>query len=341
MGNGYGSSSSSLHAAKLPPARLEGVSTREIGRLLSRVENGEAATVLAALAPAGCAHVVGITGPPGVGKSTLVDKLIEHVRRDELRVAVLAVDPSSPFSGGAILGDRVRMNRHAADRGVFIRSMAARRALGGLAAATRDAIRVLDAAGYDLIVLETVGVGQNELDVVRAADTVLVLVAPGLGDAIQALKAGVLEIADVFVVNGTDRPGADRTVVELRGMLALGPQQRQTLRWQVPIVETVATTGQGVERLWATVGQHRESLGAGGELQARRRERIRDHVLDLLFERFRSALLRALDVDEQARQLLDEASSGQLDPHQAAERIFSQWQQRRPTLSDDREELTN
>jgi LAO/AO transport system kinase len=321
---------------------------REIGRLLSRAENGEGATVLGAIATGARAHVVGITGPPGVGKSTLVDKLIEHVRRDGLRVAVLAVDPSSPFSGGAILGDRVRMNRHAADRGVFIRSMAARRALGGLAAATQDAIRVLDAAGYDVIFLETVGVGQNELDVVRAADTVLVLVAPGLGDAIQALKAGVLEIADLFVVNGADRPGADMTMVDLRGMLALGPQHRQTAGWQVPIVDTIATTGQGIERLWAMVRQHRESLDAGGELHVRRRDRIRAHVLDLLFERCRKSLLGALDVDERLRSLLGAASSGRLDPHLAADRIFSQWQPQQvatnsvsaPTRCDRREELT-
>ena len=228
---------------------------RAVGRLLSLVEDESPALreVMAALAPfTGRAHVVGITGAPGVGKSTSTSALVAAWRRDGRRVGVVAVDPSSPFSGGALLGDRIRMSEHATDPGVFIRSMASRGHLGGLAWATPQAVRVLDAAGCDVVLVETVGVGQSELEIASLADTTLVLVAPGMGDGIQAAKAGILEVADVFVVNKADRDGADRVVSDLRHMQSLGPkspaQAKVDGEWIAPVVKTVAARGEVYKR---------------------------------------------------------------------------------------------
>jgi LAO/AO transport system kinase len=252
---------------------------RDIARLISLVENGAEAVpaLMRALAVSvGAARVVGITGSPGVGKSTTTSALITALRSRGQRVGVLAVDPSSPFSGGALLGDRIRMQEHATDDGVFIRSMASRGHLGGLSATTPQALRVLEAAGFDVVLIETVGVGQSEVEVAAAADTTLVLLAPGMGDGIQAAKAGILEVGDIFVVNKADRDGADSTVRELRNMTALG--DRAAGGWVPPVLKTVASTQVGITELVEAIDRHAAWLTESGELDVRRVKRARDEV---------------------------------------------------------------
>ena len=254
-----------------------------LARLLSLVEAGGPGAVeaLARLYPhTGGAWTIGMTGAPGAGKSTLTDRLIARIRQDGASVGVLAVDPSSPFTGGAILGDRVRMQGHATDPDVFIRSMASRGHLGGLATATPQAVRVLDAVGIPWVIIETVGVGQVEVEVAGAADTTVVVVNPGWGDAVQTQKAGLLEIADVLVVNKADRAGRDETVQDLHRMLALGAERE----WTPPVVETVATEGRGIDDLWSAVGAHRAHLEDGGRLAAKRADRTRDELRALVRE---------------------------------------------------------
>jgi len=259
----------------------------------------------------GRAYTVGVTGSPGVGKSTLAGALVAHARRRELSVAVLAVDPTSPFSGGALLGDRLRMQEHATDPGVFIRSMATRGHLGGMALAAPEAIRVLDAAGMDLVIVETVGVGQAEVEVAAATDTTLVVVSPGWGDAIQVAKAGILEVADVFVVNKADRDGAAAAVRDLEQMIRMGPP----LDWTPPVVSTSATTGMGIEELWDAMVRHRRHEEATGGLDERRRERLLREVAALAGERIRGLVRRRLDAD---RTLVDDLVSRRRDPLTAA-----------------------
>jgi LAO/AO transport system kinase len=301
-------------------------SPRALARAISRVERGgpEAEALMRRLGPRPLrAWTIGITGPPGAGKSTLIDRLIAVARERGKTVGVIAVDPSSPFTGGAILGDRVRMVGHSGDSGVFVRSMAARDSLGGLAAASRDAARLLDAYGFDVIVLETVGVGQSELDVVKVADSVAVIAVPGLGDAVQTLKAGILEVADLFVVNMADRPGADRTAAELRAMLQLGDDDPDG--WTPPIVETVAVEergANGVEPLWDEMERHYAHLEASGELDRRRRRRIETEVLELVDRELRARLRADVSRGGRVGRLLDEARAGALDPHTAAAAIL-------------------
>jgi len=259
------------------------------------------------------ARVIGITGAPGAGKSTTVNALVVALRERAERVAVLAVDPSSPFSGGALLGDRVRMQGHATDPGVFIRSMASRGQLGGLAAATPMAIRALDAAGFDVILVETVGVGQAELEIASAADSTIVVVVPGMGDSIQAAKAGILEIADVLVVNKADRPDTAATVTDLRNMTALSPAA-----WRPPVVPTVATTSGGIAELVAELDRHWSWLSASGDLERRRRARARDEVLATAFVAVRAALDGPL-LDALAGQVAD----GALDSHEASAKLLA------------------
>ncbi len=250
--------------------RIRAGEVRAIARGISLVETGEPGDLLARLAgAAGRAFVVGVTGPPGAGKSTRVDRLIAQWRQAGRRVGVIAVDPSSPFSGGAILGDRVRMQAHAEDAGVFIRSMAARGHAGGIARATADAVRVLDAAGFDPILVETVGVGQAEVDIVRLADVSVVVLAPGSGDDVQAMKAGLMEIGDVFVVNKADREGADRAVAAIQSMLALDDQMRPG--WRPPVIATVGTSGQGVAELAEALAAFQRD--AADLIRERRRDR--------------------------------------------------------------------
>jgi LAO/AO transport system kinase len=250
-----------------------------VARLISLVEDASPLLreVMSALGPdAGRAHVLGITGAPGVGKSTSTNALIAAMRRAGKRVGVLAIDPSSPFSGGALLGDRVRMGDHALDRDVYIRSMGARGHLGGLAWSTPQAVRVLDAAGCDVVVVETVGVGQSEVEVAGLADTTLVLLAPGMGDGIQAAKAGILEIGDVYVINKADRDGADQVRRDLRSMLALGELPEGA--WRPPIIKTIAHKGEGMDEVVAALDAHRDHLESSGEMQRRRTRRARDEI---------------------------------------------------------------
>lgn len=299
---------------------------RAVARLISLVENGgsQLPAVAAALAPhTGRAHVVGLTGPPGVGKSTSTSVLVGALRAQGRRVGVLAVDPSSPFSGGALLGDRVRMGEHATDEGVFIRSMATRGHLGGLAWATPQALRVLDAAGCDLVLIETVGVGQSEVEVVALADTTVVLLAPGMGDGVQAAKAGILEVADVFVVNKADRDGAAQTVRDLRHMMSLGAAADTGWTsggWVRPVVSTVAVRGEGVEELVEALDAHRAHLDATGERERRRLARAESEIEAITVERVRARIgdLRgATGLAELARRVV----AGELDPYRAADEL--------------------
>ena len=293
-----------------------------LARLLTLVERGGAdAEQVARLAHrrAGRAYTIGITGAPGAGKSTLTHALLRHLRQGEHEVGVLAVDPSSPFSGGAILGDRVRMTGHADDAGVFIRSMASRGHLGGLALATRDAIRVLDASGLGLVVVETVGVGQVEVAIAGAADTTVVVVNPGWGDAVQVSKAGLVEIADVLVVNKAELAGAEAAVRDLEGVLRLVGSVAGG--WRPPVVLTSAPDGRGVPELWQAITCHRAALQASGELDRRRRQRLatelRELVLRRLEDRATAPGLGGFDA------LVDEVAAGRLDPWSAADALLS------------------
>ncbi|WP_300007890.1 methylmalonyl Co-A mutase-associated GTPase MeaB [Pseudonocardia sp.] len=292
---------------------------RAVARLISLVENGgsELPAVTAALAPhTGHAHVVGLTGPPGVGKSTSTSVLVTALRAQGRRVGVLAVDPSSPFSGGALLGDRVRMGQHATDDGVFIRSMATRGRLGGLARATPQALRVLDAAGCDVVLVETVGVGQSEVEVVALADTTVVLLAPGMGDGVQAAKAGILEVADVFVVNKADRDGAAQTARDLKHMMSLGDAGS----WTPPVVSTVAARGEGVEELVAALDAHRAHLDASGERERRRIARAESEIEAIALERVRARLADVRGATGLVS-LAKRVVAGELDPYAAAEEL--------------------
>jgi LAO/AO transport system ATPase len=301
---------------------------RAVARLISLVEDASPALreVAAALAPhTGHAQVLGLTGSPGVGKSTTTTALVRAFRQAGKRVGVLAVDPSSPFSGGALLGDRVRMQDHAGDSGVYIRSMASRGHLGGLAWATPQAMRVLDAAGCDVVLVETVGVGQSELEIASLADTTLVLVAPGMGDGIQAAKAGILEVADVFVVNKADRDGADQTVRDLRYMLSLGGRHSEAGAWRPPIIKTIAAreTGNGIDEVLEKVEAHREWLESSGEGHRRRSERAAREIEAIALATLRE---RIGDVHGSAAlgSLADTVVAGGTDPYTAADQLVEQ-----------------
>jgi LAO/AO transport system kinase len=295
---------------------------RAVARLISLVEDASPALrdVMAELVPhSGNAMVIGLTGAPGVGKSTTTSALVSAYRKLGKRVGVLAIDPSSPFSGGALLGDRVRMQEHATDAGVFIRSMASRGHLGGLSWATPQALRVLDAAGCDVVLVETVGVGQSEVEVAGLADTTVVLVAPGMGDGIQAAKAGILEIGDVFVVNKADREGADATVRDLRHMLTLG-ERRDPGDWRPPVAKLVASRGEGLSDLADALDKHRAWLAETGGLRRRRHRRVVDEIeaIALVALRARMAdLRRGTRLDDLAEQVL----AGDLDPYAAADQL--------------------
>jgi len=301
---------------------------RAVARLISLVEDAAPAMrrATAALAPhAGNAHVIGITGAPGVGKSTSTSALVSAFRARGQRVGVLAVDPSSPFSGGALLGDRVRMQEHATDPGVFIRSMASRGHLGGLSWATPQAVRVLDAAGCDVVLVETVGVGQSEVEVAGAADTTLVLLAPGMGDGVQAAKAGILEIGDVFVVNKADREGAETTLRELRHMLTLGSGPRSGPSddpWKPAVVKTVASRGEGVDDVLAAIDAHREWLARTGVLAQRRQVRAAGEIEAIALAELR-ARMGDLRGDARLSALAERVAVGELDPYSAADTLVA------------------
>ena len=278
--------------------------------------------VMAALAPhAGQAAVIGLTGSPGVGKSTTTSALLTAYRKEGRRVGVLAVDPSSPFTGGALLGDRVRMQEHATDPGVYIRSMGSRGHLGGLSWATPQAVRVLDAAGCEVVIVETVGVGQAEVEVASLADTTVVLLAPGMGDAIQAAKAGILEVADVYVVNKADRDGADHTVRDLRTMMSLA-EKPEAGAWKPPIVKTVAARGEGIDDLVAALARHRRWLTESGRLETRRRARIADEIEAIALTAVR-AQLGDLRGGSALTDLADAVLAGTTDPYAAADELVA------------------
>jgi LAO/AO transport system kinase len=296
---------------------------RSLARLVSLVEDesAELRRVMKVIAPlTGHAHIVGLTGSPGVGKSTVTGALVRVYRDAGLRVGVLAVDPSSPFSGGALLGDRVRMQDHATDDQVFIRSMASRGHLGGLSWATPQAVRILAAAGFDVVLIETVGVGQAEVEIASLADTALVVVAPGLGDSIQAAKAGILEIADIFAVNKSDRPGAQEVVRDLRSMLAMASYGAND--WKPPIVSTSAATGDGITDLAAAIDKHRDWLAASGQLDERRLGRVREEISAIAVGELRQRM-GGLPGQPRLDELAGRVLAGDLDPYSAADELIS------------------
>lgn len=303
-------------------AQMRDGSRRALARLLTCVENGhpKLAEIGAAIAPyTGRAQIVGLTGPPGVGKSTSTNALVEAYRKDGRTVGVLAVDPSSPFSGGALLGDRIRMVGHSGDEGVFVRSMATRGHLGGLAAAAPAALRVLDAAGFDIVLVETVGVGQSEVHIAGLADTTIVLLAPGAGDSIQAAKAGVLEVGDLFVVNKADRDGAPATVRDLRHIISLG-MSGEPGEWRPEVVSTVAEKAQGVEDVVAAVEAHRAWMLEHDELSVRRRRRAAGEIEELAVRRLRERWERP-NAEVKLDDLAEAVARGVLDPYAAAQAV--------------------
>jgi len=306
--------------------RLRSGDGRAVARLISLVEDGtrdQLREVAESLNPlSGRALVLGLTGSPGVGKSTLANAMVAAYRRAGRTVAVLAVDPSSPFTGGALLGDRVRMQHHAGDRGVYIRSMATRGHLGGLARATPQAVRVLDAAGCEVVLVETVGVGQAEVEVAGLADTTLVVLAPGFGDAVQVAKAGILEVADLFVVNKADKEGADLVARDLRQMLHLG----EARPWSVPVVKAVAERGDGIDELVERIAAHGDHLAASGELAERRRRRAAREVEEIVLADLR-AELGELGRGEALDKLAELVATGELGPYAAADQLLGRVRQ--------------
>jgi LAO/AO transport system kinase len=302
--------------------RLLAGDRRALARVVTLIENGAPQThrILAQLhAHGGRAHVVGFTGSPGAGKSTLVTAITRELRARGQRVGIVAVDPTSPFTGGAILGDRIRMAELAGDPHIFIRSMASRGSLGGLAVSTRDVVRALDAAGFDTIIIETVGAGQAEVEIVRAAQTVVVVTVPGMGDDIQAIKAGIFEIADVFVVNKADRPGADQMAAELRMLLSLD-ERRKERAWKVPIVKTSAASGEGVPELADKLAAHLEYLRESGQLSARNERQARSEMLALLHQALLAKIESTVSPEEWQR-LITEVVDRTTDPYTAAATI--------------------
>jgi LAO/AO transport system kinase len=308
-------------AAKDLEERLLNREKRALARAISLIENGDpaGAEIVSALYPrTGKARIVGFTGPPGVGKSTLIGALVKELRAHDRRVGVLSIDPSSPFTRGALLGDRIRLSEHFLDEGVFIRSMASRGALGGLAEASLQAALVMDAAGFEEVLLETVGVGQAEIDIVDHADTVVLALMPGSGDSIQALKAGVMEIPDVIVVNKAEHPLTDTMVREIRTALSLGPAGD----WKVPIVKTVASKGEGIAELLDAIERHRAHVEETGTLEKRRARNLRSEVLGLAAARMRRELEARVEEDQDVAELLDEVVSRRTDPATAAARLL-------------------
>ncbi len=300
-----------------------------LARLITRVENrgAEIPEIMRSVQPRlGRAHVLGITGPPGAGKSTLVDRVISYLRAEGTAVGVLAIDPSSPFTGGAVLGDRIRMQTHTLDPGVFIRSMATRGSLGGLAAATGDVLKLMDAFGFPWVLVETVGVGQTELDIVKLADTTIVALVPESGDSVQAMKAGLMEVADIFVVNKADREGAHALMAELRFSVHLhysSSASSKDIDWETPVLATQAVSDVGVAELLAEIKRHRAVLGASGVLEKRRQARRRAELRTLLVERFASEVLAGMEQDRAIAPVIDAVAEGTLDSYSAVSQILS------------------
>jgi LAO/AO transport system kinase len=295
---------------------------RALAQLMTRVEqqHADVPAIMQEITPTlGNAYCIGITGPPGAGKSTVTDRLTAYVRQQGKTVGIIAVDPSSPFSGGALLGDRIRMQQHYLDEGVFIRSMATRGSHGGVPQAARGMCKLLDAFGKEVIFIETVGVGQTELDIVETADTTVVLLVPESGDTIQTMKAGIMEIADVFVINKADRDGAEHMVRELRTLVHVHPMSTW---WETPVLATQADKNVGLAELWQTVEKHRQRLMETGHLAMRRRAHRRQELFDLLHQRLRLALTALLEKQADMLGLLEQVEAGSLDPYTATEQLF-------------------
>ncbi len=295
---------------------------RAIAKGITHVEDGtsEAEKIMALLYPhTGKAHVIGITGSGGVGKSTLIEKLVKELRSQGKTVGVVAVDPTSPFSGGAFLGDRIRMQELTVDEGVFIRSMATRNNPGGLSLATRDTVRILDASGKDIIIIETVGAGQAEVDIIKVAPTVVVMLAPGFGDEIQAIKAGIMEIGDIFAINKADRENADKAVIDIQAMLQLGNQKS---KWIPPIVKTIATTGEGIIELLEKIREHKEYLSKG-EDSLRQRRIVREELEEALKKKTADYILDTLQKQGELDRLISKLLSREIDPLSAAEEALT------------------
>ena len=298
--------------------RLLAGEQRALSRVISMLERGEpaAADVMRSIdSRTGHAYTLGITGPPGAGKSTIVDQLTRHLRGQDMRVGIVAVDPTSPFSGGALLGDRIRMQRHYLDSGVFIRSIATRGQAGGLPRIVKGVARALDAAGYDVVIIETVGVGQTELGIMGVADTVVVALIPEAGDAIQALKAGVMEIADLYVVNKSDRDGADQMAASVTSMLHMS---LTTPAWVPPVMMTAAHTGQGIEELWGKLQEHHAFLESSGTLEARRGEHRTQEFVEVVEEELVRRLRRLVQTDISLLAVLEQVASKEAEPYSAA-----------------------
>jgi len=311
---------------------LEGISKdiltgdrRSLARALSVVEDGGPAAawlVRKLYGHSGTAHLIGVTGSPGVGKSTLVDALIAEIRRTgDLKVGVLAVDPSSPFTGGAILGDRIRMQTHTLDKKVFIRSMANRGHSGGTALATYDAVRMLEASGYDIVIIETVGVGQSELAIAKTADTTVLVLMPGSGDDVQAIKSGIMEIGDLFVVNKGDLPGAQKTASEIMQSLELSKNESG---WHAPVDITNAEVNEGISEVWQHIRDHRDYLEKAGRLKARRRLKMEAELAELVADIARSNLQSSLEHSRQVQDLVTKLVDHEVDPHSAAEAVIQE-----------------
>ncbi len=307
--------------------RLLSGDRRALARMVTLIENEapQARRYLAELHQyAGRAHIIGVTGPPGAGKSTLVTHMVRELRRRDRKIGVVAIDPTSPFTGGAILGDRIRMMELAGDPNVFIRSMASRGSLGGLSASTRDVVRAMDAAGYDPIIIETIGTGQAEVEVMRAAQTVLVVSAPGMGDEVQAIKAGILEIADIFVVSKADKPGADQTVAELAMLLSLDPNRRLHDKskpyWRIPVLKTSAIKDQGISQLVDAIEQHRQYLQESGMLAHRAQRQVRSEVEALVVHAVINALKNEVTGDEWQK-MLEDITARERDPYSVAHEL--------------------
>ncbi len=304
--------------------RLLSGDRRALARMVTLIENESprARSYLAELhQSAGRAHIIGVTGAPGAGKSTLVTHLVREFRRRERKIGVVAVDPSSPFTGGAILGDRIRMMELAGDPNVFIRSMASRGSLGGLSAATRDVVRAMDAAGFNPVIIETIGTGQAEVEVMRAAQTVLVVSAPGMGDEVQAIKAGILEIADIFVVSKADKPGADQTVAELAMLLSLDPHRRQHDKskpyWRIPVLKTSAIKDQGITQLVDAIEQHYQYLVESDMLASRTQRQVRSEVEALVLHSVMLALKDKVS-DAEWQEFMQDITTRERDPYSVA-----------------------
>lgn len=294
---------------------------RALARAISVVENGgPQATQLVkrVYAQSGRAHLIGVTGSPGVGKSTLVDALITQMREANLKVGVLAIDPSSPFTGGAILGDRIRMQAHTLDKSVFIRSMANRGHSGGIAMGTYDAVRMLEASGYDVVIIETVGVGQSELAIAQAADTTILVLMPGSGDDVQAIKSGIMEIGDIFVVNKGDLPGANKTATDITASLELASFQTD---WRPPVITCISETGENVDQIWEAAKNHREFLETSGQLKERRKLKVQAELSEIVAGMARDNLKAALENSGETKEVVGQVVEREVDPHTAAEQL--------------------